>query len=450
MTLLAVYCALFILMGLHEFFKRKDFEEFAVAGRRSGAGLVGVSIVASCVGASATIGMTGLAFTAGFPAFWWLGSGAAGLLVLGFLLARKVRKSGVYTLPDMAEKFISPTARRLMALIIIPAWTSILAAQYIAAGKIVTALTGMAPTTALAACAALITAYTVLGGQNSILKSDAVQFSMLAAGLLLALGFTAVHSPVSLADIPLQFTNDAFPLSRWTYFMLIVGGSYVVCPMLFGRLLSAKDDSRARRGTLLAAAGLALCALVVVALGLYARGLATPGTDPDAILTQVIPAIMPGWAGIVLLFALLSAIVSSADSCLHTAATVLEHDLLGDTNVARCRLIMVAIGLGAVGIALCGGSILSLLLAANDIYVCGVVCPMAVAILAHGKRAINPRAMVLALILGGACGVAAASTGAKGFSYAGVAVSFTLSLLALLPRPASKSRRAVPEPASRG
>ena len=431
MTLLLIYCALFIAMGFVEFFKRRDFAEFAVAGRRFGAPMVGVSIVASCVGASATIGMTGLAFTAGFPAFWWLGSGAAGLLVLGFLLAAKVRESGVFTLPDMAERFISPAARRLMALIIIPAWTAILAAQYLAAARIAIALTGMTEAMALAACAALITAYTVLGGQNSILKSDAVQFAMVAAGLGLALGFTAAHSPVSLAEIPLQLTNDAFPVSRWTYFMLIVGGSYVVCPMLFGRLLSARDDRQARRGALMAAAGLAACALAVVAIGLYARGLAPAGTDPDAILTTVVPTVMPAWAGTALLFALLSAIVSSADSCLHTAATVLEHDLLGDTNVGRCRLVMIGLGLGAVGIAKAGGSILSLLLAANDIYVCGVVAPMAVAILAHGRRPVCPRAMIAALVLGGALGVAAAATGAKEFSYAGVAASFTLSLIAL-------------------
>jgi SSS family solute:Na+ symporter len=441
MTLLALYCALFIGMGIYEFVKRKDFEEFAVAGRRFGAGTVGVSMVASCVGASATIGMTGLAFSAGFPAFWWLGSGVAGLLVLGTFLAARVRESGVYTLPDMAQQFISPAARRLMAVIIIPAWTSILAAQYIAAGKIVTTLTGMGEVSALAICAGLITAYTVLGGQNSILKSDAVQFGLLGGGLLLALYFTGTASPVTLDAVPLQLTNDAFPLSRWSYFMLIVGGSYVVCPMLFGRLLSARDDRQARRGTFVAAAGLALSALVIVGIGLYARGLAPAGTDPDAILTRIVPGVMPGWAGTVLLFALLSAIVSSADSCLHTAATILEHDLLGDTNLARCRLIMLGLGLAALGVARSGGSILSLLLAANDIYVCGVVAPMGVAILAHGRRRINVRAMILAMVLGGLCGVAAAWTGAKEFSYAGVAVSFTFSVLSVLkPRLAVEGR----------
>ncbi|QGY38952.1 hypothetical protein GM415_01975 [Pseudodesulfovibrio cashew] len=432
MELLALYCALFIGMGVYEYIKRKDFREFVLAGRRSGAGVVSLSIVASCVGASATIGMTGLAFKVGTPAFWWLGSGAAGLLLLSAFLAAKVRRANVYTLPDMAERFIAPPARKLMALIIIPAWASILAAQYIAAAKVAVSLSGMGYTTALIACAALITTYTVLGGQNSILKSDVVQYGFVGLGLLLALYYAGAASPLSLADVNLEFANEGFPLSKWTYFMLIVGGSYVVCPMLFGRLFSARDDKQARRGAYLSAAGIALSAVVIVCIGLYARGLAPAGTDADAILTRVIPDIMPAWARVALLFALLSTIVSSADSCLFTAGTVLEHDLLNGRKVGRCRLGMLAIGLGAVVIAQSGGSILSLLLAANDIYVCGVVAPMFVAILANGKRELNVRTMLLAIVAGGCLGIGAAYTGDKIYSYLGVGVSMALSLAALL------------------
>ncbi|NDV19277.1 hypothetical protein GO013_07570 [Pseudodesulfovibrio sp. JC047] len=433
MNLLVLYFALFIGMGLHEYFKRKDFTEFAVAGRRSSASVVGISITASCVGASATIGMTGLAFNVGTPAFWWLGSGAAGLLILSTLLAAKTRRSGVFTLPDMAEKFISPSARRLTALIIIPAWTSILAAQYLAAAKACTALSGMDHSTALVGCALVITAYTMLGGQNSILKSDAVQYGFVAIGLTLALYFTASASPISLNDIPVQFVNDAFPLSKWTYFMIIVGGSYVVCPMLFGRLFSARGEKQATHGTLLATAGIAISAGVIVCIGLYARGLVPAGTDADSILTHVVPSVMPTWAGTLLLFAMLSAIISSADSCLITAATILEHDVIGGSNTTRCRLIMTAIGIGALGIAASGGSILSLLLAANDIYVCGVVAPMFVAILASDKRPVNPRVMLCAILLGGLLGILAAATGLKAYSFAGVGLSLALSLGALIP-----------------
>jgi SSS family solute:Na+ symporter len=432
MNLLTLYFALFVGMGVYEYVKRKDFEEFAVAGRRSGSAMAGVSIAASCVGASATVGMTGLAFSAGTPAFWWLGSGVVGLLVLSTLLAAKVRQSNVFTLPDMARKFVSPAARRLTALIIIPAWLSILAAQYLAAARTASALADVDNGTALLLCAAVITAYTMLGGQNSILKSDAVQYAFVAAGLGLALAYAGSASPVSLRSIDLQLVNDSFPLSRWTYFMLIVGGSYVVCPMLFGRLFSTRGETQARRGALLGAVVIALSAAAIVCIGLYARGLAPAGTDPDSILTHVIPSVMPGWAGTLLLFALFSAIISSADSCLLTAATVLEHDMLGGTNTARCRWTMLALGLGALVIARSGGSILSLLLAANDIYVCGVVAPMFVAILAWKKRPLNANIMLLAMLAGGTLGIAAAWTGMKAFSFAGVGLSLTLSIAALV------------------
>ncbi|TVM33309.1 sodium:solute symporter family protein [Oceanidesulfovibrio marinus] len=432
MTLLLLYCLVFIGMGVYEYARRKNFEEFAVAGRRYGGAVISISIVASCIGASATIGMTGLAYSVGTPAFWWLGSGGVGLLILGVFLAKKVRSSGAYTLPDMAEKYISPSARRLMALIIIPAWSSILAAQFIAAAKTSASLSGMEFQTALFVCALFIIGYTVLGGQNSILKSDAVQFAMVIVGLLLALYFTKSASSVSLSSIPLQFTNDAFPLSKWSYFMLVIGGSYVVCPMLFGRLLSARNEVHARRGTFFAVFGIILSAVVIVCIGLYARGLAPAGADADSILTQVVPSVMPEWAGTLLLFALLSAIISSADSCLITAATVFEHDLLGGENVTRCRLLMAAIGIMALAIAYSGSSILTLLLAANDIYVCGVVAPMGVAILAHGKRSLSTRTMLAAIFLGGLCGLLAATTGLKFFSYIGGALSLAISLLALM------------------
>ena len=180
------------------------------------------------------------------------------------------------------------------------------------------------------------------------------------------------------------------------------------------------------------AAAIAASAVVIVCLGLYARGLAPQGADPDSILIQVIPGVMPGWAGTLLLFALLSAIISSADSCLITAATVLEHDIIGGRNVARCRLIMTGIGLGALVIAKSGGSILSLLLAANDIYVCGVVAPMFVAILANGRRTADVRTMLTAIVLGGGFGMTAAYTGIKAYSILGVGVSLTLALAALI------------------
>lgn len=64
-------------------------DSFFVNNRASGTGEISLSIVASCVGGSVTLGMAGLAWQVGLPALWWLGSGAIGLLMFSLFLAKK-------------------------------------------------------------------------------------------------------------------------------------------------------------------------------------------------------------------------------------------------------------------------------------------------------------------------------------------------------------------------
>ena len=95
MTFFLVYAALLLGMGLLEALResraKSGRDAFFVNSRASGPWQVGISIIASCVGGSATLGMAGLAWQAGTPAFWWLGGGACGLFVLTLFLAKKVR-----------------------------------------------------------------------------------------------------------------------------------------------------------------------------------------------------------------------------------------------------------------------------------------------------------------------------------------------------------------------
>jgi len=45
------------------------------------------SLLATIIGASATIGMAGLGFTRGLTGAWWVLVGSVGLIVLGFFFA---------------------------------------------------------------------------------------------------------------------------------------------------------------------------------------------------------------------------------------------------------------------------------------------------------------------------------------------------------------------------
>ncbi|MDL2272702.1 hypothetical protein LJC23_06710 [Desulfovibrio sp. OttesenSCG-928-I05] len=399
---------------------------FFVNNRAAGPLAVGFSIIVSCVGASATIGMIGLAFTVGTPAFWWLGSGAAGLVLLSFVLAGKVRESGAYTLPHMAESLLGLSARPAMSLLIVLAWTAILAAQFVALGRVLGPLTGLGPEACLAVGMLLIGLHT-LGGQAAIMRADRVQALVLVACLAAMLCWVSSRNPGWSRAVSPEAVNDAFPASDFLYYLVIVGANYVVCPMLFGRMLSARDACSARLGGLVGAAGIMLCAGLIVAVGLACRGLVAPGTGPDDVLPAILAGGMPDWMRLVVSFALISAIVSSADSCLVTAATVLSFDLLGRRDAGTGRFCVIGLGLAGALVSLTGKGILGYLLMAYDVFACGVVVPVFVGLILHGKRRLNGRWSLAAVLVGGGLGLIAAVSGNTLFSYAGMMAALLLS-----------------------
>ena len=427
MLIFCLYSALLLALGVLDARHSRGSSAFFVNSRSAGAWRTGFSLAASCIGGSATIGMAGLAWQVGAPAFWWLGSGACGLALLTLFIARKVRESEAYTMPEIVAAWISPQARTLSSLIIMPAWLAILAAQFTAMGKLAAALTGMPPEWALVVGAAVIVAYSCLGGQASVIRSDGPQCVLLLAGILAALFWLWGHNPAPLESLRLEIVNDDFTLERFSYFMIIMGGSYLVCPMLFGRILSARSGASALRGCWLAVFMLLAASAAIVALGVLCRNVVPAGTAPDNVLAAAM-RLLPSWAGMCLMVALLSAVLSSADSCLVTASTVLCNDLLGRRDVKLCRLVTLLFGAGGLLLSAQGHGILDLLLMANDMYVCGVAVPVFAAMLMK-RGAVHPRAALASMMMGGAGGLACAVSGQEMFGYAGMALAVAAMLL---------------------
>ncbi|MDR0250034.1 MAG: sodium:solute symporter family protein [Burkholderiales bacterium] len=476
-ALLFLYALVIFTVGLMA--ARHTPDNFYVNNRESGALGVGFSIFVSCVGASATLGVIGMAFAVGTPAFWWLGAGAVGLVLLSLALARKVRASGAYTLPHMVETFLGPSVRPVISVVIVVAWLAILAAQFSALGLILASLTGLPPLPCLLIGLVLVCGHT-LGGQSAIMRADYIQALLILSSLAVMLVWLTQHNPSWLQAVKPEVVNASFPPGKLLYFLVVVGANYVVCPMLFGRIFSARDEQSARRGGLVGAAGIALCSALIVAVGLACKGLIPVETSQDEVLTSVLSTVMPHWMQLVVSFALISAIASSADSCLLTAATVLSFDLLGQwrrkasasattaSAMAKptCRLeasrpaslplqrkveaaaacpvgatvqpsplslrrewvCVLALGLAGAGLSLWGKSILGFLLMAYGIFACGVVMPVGIGLLLHGKGRIEPRFVHAAVVAGGLLGLAASLGGNTLWSYVGMAVSGALTL----------------------
>ena len=424
-----IFLGIYALIIFCTAFSTKDRTEeaFFVNNRASNAWGVGFSIIVSCVGASATIGMIGMAFVVGTPAFWWLGAGSIGLIVLSLCLARAVRKSGAYTLPHMVEAFLGKQARPLIAVVIVVAWSAILAAQLTALSTVLGSLTGFNVYACLVGSFLLVCGHT-LGGQSAIMRVDKIQALIILAALVIMLIWLTSHNPEWVQHFRFEVVNEQFPMEKLLYFLVVVGANYLVCPMLFGRLLSAKDEKSAISGGLIGALGIVVCSALIVAVGLACKGLIPADTAQDTVLTAILTNVMPPWMHIVVSFALISAIVSSADSCLITAATVCSHDILGHRSPKTARYCVVTLGVAGAAVSFWGKGILGFLLMAYDIFACGVVAPCFVGLILLPARRINAHFACTAVVVGGVIGAIAAFTGDSVHNYIGMGASGLITL----------------------
>ena len=138
-------------------------------------------------------------------------------------------------------------------------------------------------------------------------------------------------------------------------------------------------------------------------------------------------SLLPKGVAILLIFGLLSAIVSSTDTCIINASSIFVKDLLGKENVALARIAVLVIGGIAFLLAFFGKSdIMQLLTGAYSVYTPGVIFPLAVAIFAYKKRELNKGIWLAAVIVGGLFGILGSN-----YSLIGMGCSLALSLLSV-------------------
>ncbi len=433
--ILIVYAVILLGIALVSRKYNTTIENFLVAGRGQRKALVVASMLASTIGGGITIGTVSNAHGMGFPAFWFVAAGAFAHFLQGALLSRRVRESEALTLPDLANRLLGPAVRMEISLIILITWTGISAAQFLAASKIVSTLTGMPHTYAVLSAAVFLVVYTLIGGQKSVLRTDLFQFGILAAAVLLTLGYLFLAKPPLPGSIRIELFTSRFGPLDLLYYIVVMGGSYFICPMMFSRILSADSPKNARKSSFLSGTGMLLFAFALTFIGLWARA-AHPdlgGLDPlNAIAKTQIPAVL----GMALVLGLLAAILSTADTVLLTAAGILEYDIFKRSRVAGVRVWTVAVGALGTGIALFQTDIIALLMRTYNGYTAGLVPALFVALMLPGGRRVRPAWGFAAIAAGYALGIAGSFTGSKLLPLLGMGVSAGLSLAgAMLPAP---------------
>jgi len=414
LIIVVVYFIAMIAIGLWSRRRAGGADNFFVAGRGGSSFFITGSLLATIIGGSATVGMAGLGFSQGLTGMWWLLVGTVGLVALGIFLAKKVREFGLYTLPELVEKQYDRRIGLAASILIVVSWVGVIAAQIVAAGKILSVLGMGDPTMWMIIFSVVFIAYTVLGGQYSVIRTDIIQVGIIFLGIFggLALVLTRVGGWGGLEEA-LPAGQFAFPVGEsfggyeLVSLLLLVGLTYVVGPDMYSRLFCAKDGKTARTSVFWAAALIIPFALGITLIGMGASAL-FPGISPEQAFPTVITEVLPPFLGYIVLAALLGAVMSSADTCLLTASTILSVDIVGrfkpslsqDKLLSLSRWGIVLLGICSLLVALALKGVISALLFAYTVYTCGLILPV-LAGFYKDKLRVTPTGALAAIIGGG-------------------------------------------------
>lgn len=320
--------------------------DYYVGGRNMGGFAVGMSFFATFASTNSYIGHTGKGYEYGLP---WLT--LAGLIVAFTYLswvtvAPRLRRFASHwdalTLPDyLAARFAAArgSLRPLAAVIIVVSSLLYLVAIFKGSGNLFQTFFDIPYPLAVGLTLAIVMLYTSVGGFVSVVRTDVVQGALMVLGSVIifycvtdaAGGPGAIMQLTERADTQWLFTWDAgIP------FVVLVGialsGSLklLVDPRQVSRFYALRDERSVRLGIGVSLVGITVIMCCLFPVGLYAHLLLTDVQDTDLIMPTFLSmaGVFPVWVADILVVAIVAAAMSSMDSVLLVAASVLYKDVI--------------------------------------------------------------------------------------------------------------------------
>ena len=372
-----------------------DSVNYLVAGRGLVLPLAAATLMAQSVDSNATLGNTDLAAEFGFWAGASLPIGLALCLFLTALFfAKPLNRMGLVTLPDFYQVKYGRTTEFVASIIMVLSFAFLLAGNLVAGGYLFQAFLGSSYTVGVIMIAAIVFIYTVSGGLFAVAYTDAIQVAIAFVGSLLLFGFIwstfGLDIPAGMG--PLAFEQLTSPASgaliNWAT-LLALGLGDIVAIDFMARVFAADSPETAQRACFIGSAGTIIIGVPFSLIALSAPrildqvGITADGPLLYALLQNVVPPLL----GLLVIAAILSASLSTADGAILGTSSVMAHNILGirsnaptrggDKLLQITRVMAVVITLLGVIFALRVPQTGVLLLLAFDLGFAGLLVPLA-------------------------------------------------------------------------
>ncbi|MEM7110603.1 MAG: sodium:solute symporter, partial [Bacteroidota bacterium] len=345
-------------------FKQKQTSsgDYFLAGRDATWLAIGASIFASNIGSEHLIGLAGAGASSGLAMAHWEIQGWM-ILILGWVFVPFYARSRVATMPEFLEKRYNKTSRSLLSLISLFSYVLTKVAVTVYAGGLVfkevfgiEKMWGIDFFWISAIGLVLLTAiYTVIGGMKSVLYTSVLQTPILLLGsiIILVLGLRAlggwdellrITSAVQVNDYGDTMTNlirnNKDPNFPWLGVLIgsAVIGFWYWCTdqYIVQRVLSGKNETEARRGTIFGAYLKLTPVFLFMIPGMVAFALAQEGivvngevfslSSSDAAFPTLVARLLPAGVKGLVVCGILAALMSSLASLFNSSAMLFTID----------------------------------------------------------------------------------------------------------------------------
>ncbi|WP_073375379.1 sodium/proline symporter PutP [Nocardiopsis flavescens] len=397
-----VYLVAMVAIGLWAYKKTVSQSDFVLGGRQLNPWVAALSANASDFSGWLLLGLPGAIYVSGLGEAWIAVGLACGFAGSWILLAPRLRvytervtdaraggDSDSLTLSSFLEnRFNDPTRllRGVSSLLIIVFYFFYVASGLVAMAALFDQVFGLDPAPAIAIGVGIVVLYTVLGGFLAVSYTDVVQAAMMWLALLIVpvLAITALGGFAGLADgvsaksdgllSAVGGTSLDADLGQWVStetlgWVVIVSGlawglGYFGQPHILARYMGIRSVKDIPAAATISVTWAISAMALAVAVGFIAIAyFDTPLSSPEQAFPLLIEALAHPLVAGLLLAAILAAVMSTADSQLLVASSALtedgyrafvDRDAAPGTLLWISRITVVAVALGAAGIALWG------------------------------------------------------------------------------------------------
>jgi len=385
-----VYLLALIGVGALKARKIKSQEDFSLAGRGLPTWVLVGTLLATWIGTGSIFGNAEETFRVGLAAFVLPVAGGLGILVLYFL-APRIRRFGQFTIQDILEARFGVTARVLGTCTVLLAYVIIVSYQYRAGSAVVERVFGLEHLPSVLLVAGFVIVYTALAGMYSVAYTDVANGALMILGLIFALpilwsragGWGEIQAAMEPEQLSIfgHYGAMAWVGVLLPTFLLLLGDANMV-----QRFFSARDERAARRSAAWMFVGVLALEVAIIAAAFLASALVAQGKleKPDEVGHIIVEAAfgaLPSVLGALLVGTVVAIVVSTADSYLLAPATAVVRDLYQrflrpEASEAQVvfmgRVVVVVLGLVALGLAFTADGFFRVALFAYTIYGAGI------------------------------------------------------------------------------